>query len=68
MISTLIPREREVAELAALGTTNRETSKALGIAPSTVKTHIANIYDKLGIGSRAELARAMVSGEDSQGD
>lgn len=52
----LTDRQSEIAEYAAAGATNREIGDALDISPQTVKVHIRNIYDRLGIGSRVELA------------
>ncbi|MEV8631940.1 response regulator transcription factor [Streptosporangium sp. NPDC051023] len=46
-------RELEVLELVAAGNTNRETAARLFITEATVKTHLLNIYAKLGVGDRA---------------
>ncbi|MEY9213418.1 tetratricopeptide repeat protein [Thermobifida halotolerans] len=51
----LTPREREVAELAGAGMSNREIAVRLVISQATVARHIANIFTKLGISTRAEL-------------
>lgn len=51
----LTRRERQVLELVGRGYTNREIADALGIAPETVKTHVANIRAKLGLSNKAEL-------------
>ena len=53
----LTPSERRVAELAAAGMTNRAVAAELFISPKTVDTNLSRIYRKLGIHSRAELAR-----------
>jgi DNA-binding NarL/FixJ family response regulator len=45
--------ELEVLELVAAGTTNREAAARLFITEATVKTHLLNIYAKLGVGDRA---------------
>ncbi|MCA1404581.1 adenylate cyclase [Ensifer sp. IC3342] len=52
----LSDRERAVAERFAAGLTYREIGDALFIAPSTVRTHLAAIYGKLGIRNKVELA------------
>jgi non-specific serine/threonine protein kinase len=52
----LSPREAEVAALVAQGRSNREIAAALVIAESTADRHLANIFNKLGLHSRAELA------------
>ena len=49
----LSQRELEVLELVAAGTTNREAAARLFITEATVKTHLLNIYAKLGVGDRA---------------
>lgn len=53
---TLTPREREVAEYVARGLTNAQIACALGTSPHTIRNQLANIFEKLGLGSRAELA------------
>ena len=58
----LSPREREVAELVAEGLTNGEIGDRLGISGGTVGRHLANIYRRLDIHSRAALARLVSSG------
>jgi predicted ATPase/DNA-binding CsgD family transcriptional regulator len=54
---TLTHREQEVAQLVAEGLTNPEIAERLVIARETVKTHVSNIFSKLGITGRWELAR-----------
>jgi two-component system response regulator NreC len=49
--------------MVVLGHTNKEIASALGITVKTVETHKANVMEKLGIDSRAELVRyAMTQG------
>ncbi len=55
----LTPTEEQVAELAGTGHTNREVAARLYMSPKTVEAHLARIYGKLGIASRAELGRTM---------
>jgi LuxR family maltose regulon positive regulatory protein len=57
--TTLSPRESEVHELLAQGLTNEEIAKLLYISLSTTKVHVKHIYDKLGVRSRLEAARAL---------
>lgn len=52
----LTGREKEVLTLIARGLRNSDVAQALGLAESTVASHIKAIYRKLGIGSRAEAA------------
>lgn len=49
----LTPREVEIIELLQYGASNAKISEACGIGISTVKTHIINILDKLGVENRA---------------
>jgi DNA-binding NarL/FixJ family response regulator len=53
----LTPTERRVAELAADGLANKEIARALYVSVHTVEVHLSNIYAKLGLRSRAQLAR-----------
>lgn len=50
----LTEREIEVLHLAAKGLTNKAIGQALAISDRTVQGHLANIYGKLGAGSRTE--------------
>jgi NarL family two-component system response regulator LiaR len=50
-------RELEVLTLAARGLSNRQIANALRLAEATVKRHLANLYPKLGVGSRGEATR-----------
>ncbi|MEU8358322.1 response regulator transcription factor [Nonomuraea sp. NPDC048882] len=49
----LSPRELEVLHLVAAGATNREAAAKLFVTEATVKSHLLNIYGKLGVGDRA---------------
>ncbi|HVL38165.1 MAG TPA: response regulator transcription factor [Fimbriimonadaceae bacterium] len=51
----LSERERQLAELAARGLSNDEIADKLAISRNTVKTHLGNIFDKLGVRDRVEL-------------
>lgn len=48
----LTPRETEILDLVAEGKTNPEIAKILGIAPTTVRRHLENVYAKLGVHTR----------------
>lgn len=52
--SMVSPREREILALVAQGRANKEIGAALGIAEDTVKRHVSNILDKLGVSDRAQ--------------
>ncbi len=54
--TTLTPQEQKVFELMRQKISNKEIADTLFISVSTVKTHINNIYAKLGISSRKEIA------------
>lgn len=51
----LTDRERQVYELASLGTERSEIARTLFISPDTVRTHLQRIYQKLGVHSQTEL-------------
>jgi DNA-binding CsgD family transcriptional regulator len=51
----LTERERAMAEMIARGLANKEIAAELGISPATVRTHIYNLYRKVGARSRVEL-------------
>jgi DNA-binding NarL/FixJ family response regulator len=53
----LTPREADVLELLQEGATNGQIAHSLSIGLETVRTHARNIYRKLGISSRRDLAR-----------
>jgi predicted ATPase/DNA-binding CsgD family transcriptional regulator len=55
--SALSSRELEIARLIAEGLTNREVATKLFISSRTVETHVTNMLNKLGLGSRSQLAR-----------
>ena len=60
---TLSAREREVLALIADGASIPAIAKQLFLAPSTVKTHVQRLYEKLGVGDRAAaVAEAMRRG------
>ncbi|MGW0855762.1 response regulator [Streptomyces sp. NPDC002690] len=56
--TALSAREREVLVLVAKGSANREIARTLFISEATVKTHLAHVYAKLGVGDRAAAVAA----------
>jgi two-component system, NarL family, nitrate/nitrite response regulator NarL len=61
-VPVLSPREREVLKLIANGRSIPAIAKELYLAPSTVKTHVQRLYEKLGVSDRAAaVAEAMRS-------
>jgi DNA-binding CsgD family transcriptional regulator len=57
-LPSLTERELEVLALVAQGLTNPQISRLLFVSPSTVRTHLEHIYDKLGVHSRAGAVSA----------
>lgn len=55
-VESLTAREADVLTMVSKGLRNAEVARALGLAESTIATHIKSIYRKLGISSRAEAA------------
>jgi len=55
----LTPHELQVALLVSRGATNKEAAAQLFVSPKTIDFHLRNIYRKLGIRSRAELAHLL---------
>ncbi|TYC10303.1 AAA family ATPase [Actinomadura syzygii] len=60
-LTLLTAREREIAELAGMGKRTREIAEELSLSPRTIDVHLSRTYRKLGIGSRAALARLMTA-------
>ena len=53
----LSERETEILVLAARGHSNDSIAAEMHLAPATVKRHLANLYQKIGVGSRSEAVR-----------
>ena len=54
----LTRRECEILDHLAMGASNKEIARDLGVSPNTIKTHIANLYVKLGVSGRGEAVEA----------
>ena len=52
-MSLLTARELDVLQRVSLGDSNKEAAQNLGISPSTVRTHLESIFNKLGCKTRA---------------
>ena len=61
--SAFSSRERQVLELVANGSTNQEIAGQLHLSESTVKSHLASSFRKLGVSSRAEATTAVLDSE-----
>jgi DNA-binding CsgD family transcriptional regulator len=55
-LDQLTPQELQIAHLLADGRTTREAAAAIFLSPKTIEYHLRNVYRKLGINSRDELA------------
>ncbi len=60
-VAELTSREREIATLAAQGSSNKEIADALTVSVRTVETHLQRVYTKLGVSSRNGLAAVLRS-------
>jgi DNA-binding NarL/FixJ family response regulator len=59
----LSARQRQILALLAAGRTNKEIARELVVSENTIKTHLSNLYAKLGVGRRTEaLAEAKRQG------
>ncbi len=54
---TLTPMERKIAELVRRGLSNKDVAAQCWVSPRTVAFHLRNVFSKLGISSRGELAQ-----------
>jgi transcriptional regulator EpsA len=63
-MATLTEREEEVLKWLAMGKTNAEIAELTRAAESTVKHHLTNVFDKLGVYNRAQLVRILMQHEN----
>jgi two-component system nitrate/nitrite response regulator NarL len=62
----LTPREAEVVHLLAEGMSTRDISQKVGVTEHTIRNYLSNIYDKVGVSSRVELALYAITREEMQ--
>lgn len=62
--STLSAKERRVVELLVAGLTNRAIAKMTNRTEATVKWHLKNVFQKLGVSSRVQLILLTVNREE----
>ena len=60
-LARLTPQELQVALRVAAGASNQEAATELFVSPKTIEFHLANVYRKLQLRSRSELARAIAA-------
>lgn len=56
----LTPRQRQIVDLVALGRTNAEIGRALGLSVHTARNHLVRVFDRLDATNRAEMLRLAV--------
>jgi DNA-binding CsgD family transcriptional regulator len=57
--ASLTPQQRQIAQLAAAGLTNKQIGERLYLSPRTVATHLHQLFPKLGVTTRAALRDAL---------
>lgn len=67
-LADLTPREREIAALIGSGETNKQIARRLLITERTVKAHLTEIFRKLGVGSRLNLALRVSARAEAAGE
>ena len=59
----LTGRQHEIAACVARGMSNKQIARHLGISPTTVKTHLHNIFERMGVSGRTLLALRAAEGD-----
>ncbi|MEU0003927.1 LuxR C-terminal-related transcriptional regulator [Streptomyces sp. NPDC006314] len=62
----LTARERQIAELVSAGSTNQQIARCLCLSPKTIESHLARMFSKLGVCSRAQIAALAGSPDHSR--
>lgn len=63
-LSQLTPQELQVARFVATGLTNKEIAAQLFLSTRTIDSHVRNVFSKLGVSSRTQLARLPLVADD----
>jgi DNA-binding CsgD family transcriptional regulator len=63
LVDQLTPQELQIARFVAEGLTNKEVAAQLFLSPRTIDSHLRNVFAKLGISSRTQLARLPLAEE-----
>ena len=70
-LAELTQREREIVRLIVEGASNKEVASSLNISERTVKGHLSNVFQKLGVGDRLKLVllvrEGRIAGSPAQG-
>jgi two-component system nitrate/nitrite response regulator NarL len=64
LVKSLTCRERQIVLLVAEGLSNKEMCRRLGLREGTVKIHLHNVYEKVGVNNRTALAAMAVAGHE----
>ena len=64
-LGALTPRERELLVSLSSGMTNQQMAERAGISLNTVKFHLKNLYEKLGVGNRAQAVTFYMKSKES---
>jgi two-component system nitrate/nitrite response regulator NarL len=64
LVQSLTCRERQIVLLVAEGLSNKEMCRRLGLREGTVKIHLHNVYEKVGVNNRTALAAMAVAGHE----